>query len=116
VIWAAPVLGDKPPPSSRSAAWRHVSADLEGVRDEAFADPRMVETYLARGLGAVAAGIHWTWHRFDPTGVSVVGLGPCARVTLQTWPERHRATLDVYAPDPDLDMVLQRLSGELLRA
>jgi S-adenosylmethionine/arginine decarboxylase-like enzyme len=110
------MLGDRPPPSARSSTWRHVSAELEGVRDEAFADPRQVEAYLARGLGAVAAGIHWTWHRFDPTGVSVVGLGPSARVSLSTHPERHCATLDVYAPDPDLDNVLQRLSGVLLGA
>lgn len=104
-----------PPPSSRSCAatWRHVTADLAGVHAEAFTRASDVEAKLASGLGAIAVGIHWTWHRFDPTGVSVVGLGPCVRVALHTWPERGSATLDVYAPDPGLEGLLRGVVAAL---
>lgn len=109
---------DNAPPSSRSCAssWRHVSADLAGAPEEAFTSASTVEASIARGLGAIATGIRWTWHRFDPTGVSVVGLGPHVRIALHTWPETHRATLDVYAPEPDLESLLRRVTTSLLGA
>ena len=104
------------PPSSRSSAatWRHVTADLAGVDAAAFTHASHVEAKLVAGLGDVAAGISWTWHRFDPTGVSVVGLGPRVRVALHTWPERRSATLDVYAPDPGLEGLLKGVARALM--
>jgi S-adenosylmethionine/arginine decarboxylase-like enzyme len=106
--------GEASPPSSSAAAWRLVTADLANVSPTAFTEAARVEAALARGLGPLAVGIHWMWHRFDPTGVSVVGMGPRVRVAFHTWPERGRATVDVYAPDPNLEPILQRLSSVLL--
>jgi S-adenosylmethionine/arginine decarboxylase-like enzyme len=109
------------PPTPRSSAsgassWRHVTADLAGIRGDAFTNASRVEANLVHALGAIAAGIRWTWHRFDPTGVSVVGMGPHVRVALHTWPETKRATVDVYAPVPDLEGVLSRVANSLLSA
>jgi S-adenosylmethionine/arginine decarboxylase-like enzyme len=89
-------------------SWRLSTADLSGVATLGFDDVQGLEAALCRALGTASQGIAFRAHRFSPRGLSLVGIGERIRLVLHTWPENDEATIDLYAPDGESEMLLER--------
>lgn len=75
----------------------HVLLDLDGCPADLLADEARIRTSLrdaARKAGATIVGE--AFHAFNPPGVSGVLLIAESHLSVHTWPELGKATLDIY--------------------
>lgn len=97
----------------KDPAWRHFIADFTEISAAILNDPRALVACLLESLRPWSEDCTWLCHHFDPHGVSVVAVANSMRAVVHTWPERERATIDVWTDDFDALSSLA-LCGKLL--
>ncbi len=88
---------------------RHLVLELGGCEPSRLDDPEAVRGFIR--AGAQAAGVALlseTVHRFQPIGVTGLGLLAESHLSVHTWPERRYAAVDLMTCGEacDLDAVV----------
>jgi S-adenosylmethionine decarboxylase len=97
-------------------AGRHLIVDLGGCDPARLDDPEAIRALIR--AGAAAAGtqlLSEVVHRFQPVGVTGLGLLAESHLAVHTWPERGYAAVDLMtcSAEGDLDRVVACLRDAL---
>jgi S-adenosylmethionine/arginine decarboxylase-like enzyme len=83
--------------SSQGGPWRRFFADYSDQNARLLDDVDELERCLQGCLARAGLVLDvWVYHRFQPQGVSLLGLGESGRIALHTWPELRSATIDLW--------------------
>jgi len=75
----------------------HCILDLHGCPPERLDDERFVrEAVVQASQEAHSTLLKLSSHKFDPQGVSAVGLLAESHLSIHTWPERGYAAVDIF--------------------
>ena len=96
---------------------RHLIVELGGCDPARLDDPEVIRALIR--AGAAAAGtrlLSEVVHRFEPMGVTGLGLLAESHLAVHTWPERGYAAVDLLTcrAGGDLDAVVAGLRAALV--
>jgi S-adenosylmethionine decarboxylase len=102
-----------------SSIGSHFIVDMYECPAEVLDDPQRVQQALRDAVRAAKATLlHETAHRFEPQGVTAVGLLAESHISVHTWPELGYAAADLFtcgdqaAPEAACRLLVQRLEAE----
>ncbi|HEX4335851.1 MAG TPA: S-adenosylmethionine decarboxylase [Polyangiaceae bacterium] len=105
-----------PADRSTTVAWSLATADLVSVPSAALDDADWLVGELERTLSHSLGALTWRTHRFEPSGLSVVGTGPLGRVIVHTWPEHGALTVDLYGDARSVEAALGESVAGLMQS
>jgi S-adenosylmethionine decarboxylase len=86
------------------ALGRHLLAEFYECNPEILDDLNIVEEYMKQSADVAGATIvNWTFHRFNPQGVSGVVVIAESHLAIHTWPEYGYAAIDLFTCGESVD-------------
>ncbi|MAE66425.1 MAG: adenosylmethionine decarboxylase [Phycisphaeraceae bacterium] len=83
---------------------RHVIVDLYGCPRELIDDVEFVRATLVEAAQrSISTLLQEVSHRFEPQGVTVVGLLAESHISIHTWPEHQYVAADILTCGEDAD-------------
>lgn len=81
----------------RFALGRHLTVEYCGCDPRTIADPSKVESaFLDAARHSGATVLNWSFHRFEPQGVSGFVLISESHFSIHAWPEHNYAAVDIF--------------------
>jgi len=83
---------------------RHLLAEFYDCNPKTLDDLNMIEEYMKQAADIAGATIvDWTFHRFNPQGVSGVVVIAESHLAIHTWPEYGYAAIDLFTCGESVD-------------
>ena len=82
----------------------HVLAEIHDCDERLLKDLHQLETLVKDAAGENGFTVEESiFHQFDQDGISGVVISPQANLSIHTWPEGRRVTVDMVTSRDDLD-------------